>query len=142
MARGVEDLQAVGAELDDVIDSQITAHRGHVEGDADTQDVGGLLLHLLHEERVVGMGLGLQAEGAVDVAVAHAVVEMAVGAEQALGGEVVVADVADDGLALFGIEGAAVDDDALLRVVAGDVAVLGEHIAVESLDVEHGAVGL
>ena len=142
MARGVKDLQTMGAELNDVLIGQIAAHGGDVEVDVDAKDFVGLPLHLLHQELVAGVGLGLEAEGTVDITVAHAVVEMAVGAEQSLGGEAAVADIADDGLALFRIESPAIDDDALAGVVADDVAVLGEHVAVETLDVEHRAVGL
>jgi hypothetical protein len=83
------------------------------------------------------MGLGLEPEFTVYGSVAQEVVEMAVGTEQVTGCELTVADVTDDGLALFGIVGSAVDDDALTGVVAHHVAVLGEHVAFKSLDIEH-----
>jgi hypothetical protein len=54
------------------------------------------------------------------------------------GRELLVTDIANDGLLLFWIEGTAVDDDALTTVVADNVAVLGEHIAGECLDGKHG----
>ena len=139
VAGGVEDAERVGAEGDGVGVGEVAAYGGHVDVDPDTEDLGGLLLHLVHQELVVGVDFGLQAELAVDVAVAHTMVEVAVGADEVARGELRLADVADDGLALLGIEGAAVDDDALAGVVADDVAVLGEHIAVETLD-SHSAL--
>ena len=62
-------------------------------------------------------------------------VQVSVGGKQVDGLQAVVFDVVGDCLALLGVEGAAVDDDAFLRLVAHHIAVLLEHVALEAFDV-------
>ena len=137
VARGVNDLPGVGAESDGVAVGEITAHRWHIQMDGDAQDLAGLQLHLLHEKTVVLMGPRLQSESFIDIAVAHAVVEVTVGTEQMTRGELMRADITDDGLTFFRIIGSAVDDDTIVGLVADDIAVLGEHITCKALDGKH-----
>lgn len=123
MARGVKNLPGMGTEGNGVAIGEITSYRRNVQMDGDAQNVARLLFHLLHEETVILMGSGFQTEGAEDIAVAHAVVEMAVGTEQMTGRELLLADIADDGLAFFRIVSAAVDDDTVARLIADHIAV-------------------
>ena len=83
------------------------------------------------------MQLGLQLELAVKGVVAKAVVQMAVGAQQVYGVQLVVAQIVYDGLAFFGVESTAVNDNGLQRFVADDVGVFLQHVAGKGLDVDH-----
>ena len=142
MAGRVNNLPAVGAEGDGIAVSQILVDGWHIQMDGNAQDLARLLLHLLHEETIVLMRFRFQTEGTEDKAVAHAVVEMAVGTEQVAGRELLITDIIDNGLTFFRIIGPAIDDDTLARLVADDIAVLSEHITGEAFDGEHRSAGV
>ena len=137
MTRGVKNLPGVRAESDGIAIGEITVDGWHIQMDGNAKYLTGLLFHLLHKKAVVLMSLGLQTEGTEDNAVAHAVIEMAVGAEQMTGRQVVLLDIIDDGLTFFRIVSATIDDDTLTRVVADHIAVFSEHVTRESLDGKH-----
>ena len=138
MARGVKNLPGMGTEGNIVAIGEITVNGRHIQMDGNAQDLAGLLFHIFHEETVVLMGLGLQTESPEDIAVAHAVVEVAVGAEQMTRRQVVLLDIVDDGLAFFRIICPTIDDDTVARLVADHIAVLSEHITEEAFDGKHG----
>ncbi len=137
VARGVEYLQGVVAEGDGVFVGEVSAYGRYFHRQVDTEDVGSLLHHVLHQKLVADMRLGLQTELTVDEAVTHAVVEVAVGAEQVDGLQAVVPDILDDGGAFIVVHHTTVDDDGLVGVVAHHIAVLGEHITGETLNGNH-----
>ena len=137
VARGVENLPGVSAEGDGVAVGEIAVNGWHVQMNGDAKYVACLLFHLLHEETVVLMSLGPQFEGTEDEAVAHAMVEMAVRAEQMTRHEFVLLDIVDNGLAFFGIVGPTIDDDTVAGLVADHIAVLSEHVAGETFDGKH-----
>lgn len=141
MARGMEDLPGVRTEGDGVAVGEIMVDRRHIQMDGDAQDLASLLFHILHQETVVLMGLGLQSEGPEDKAVAHAMVEMTVGAEQMTGSEAFLFDIVDDGLTFFGIVSSTIDDDTLTSLVADHITVFSEHVNGETFDGKHGING-
>jgi hypothetical protein len=70
------------------------------------------------------MGLRLQTKGTEDKAVAHAMVEMSVGAKQMAGCQLSFTNITDDGLTFFLIVSPAIDNDTVVRLVADYIAVL------------------
>jgi hypothetical protein len=68
-------------------------------------------------------------------------VEMAVGAEQMTGRQVVLLDIIDDGLTFFGIVSSTIDDDTLTSLVADHITVFSEHVNGETFDGKHGING-
>ena len=99
------------------------------------------VVHLMadvHEPLVGGSYLRLQAEFAPDGVVAKAMVEVAVGAEQMTGCEVVSTDIADYGFTFILEISAAVNDDGFAGLVAHNEAVLLQHVADKGLDGKHG----
>ena len=59
-------------------------------------------------------------------------VKMAMGYEQVNGLELVLLDILCNSRALFRIEGAAIDDDAFLGLIAHHVAVFLQHVYLKS----------
>jgi len=57
--------------------------------------------------------------------------------QQMLRYQLIVTNVLHDGGALFGIKSAAVNDDTFARFIIDHVAILLQHIADKSLDVQH-----
>ena len=72
-----------------------------------------------------------------DEAVAEVVVEVSVGGYQPDRCQLLTLNIVGNGLLLLRIEGTAVDDDGLIRLVAHHVAVLLQHIADECLYLNH-----
>ena len=141
MTRSMEDLPGVRTEADGVAVGKIRVDRRYIQMDGDAQDIAGLLFYILHQKTVVLMGLGFQSEGSEDKAVAHAMIEMAVGAEQMTGSEAFLFDVIDYSLAFFGIVSSTIDDDTLTRLVADHITVFSEHVNGETFDGKHGING-
>ena len=85
MAGGGKDGELMAAEGDDVGGMEIWAYGRYVHLDGYSQDVAGLVGHAFHEPLVGGGGFWLKTVVGEDEVVAHAVVEMTMGAEQTAG---------------------------------------------------------
>ena len=72
-----------------------------------------------------------------DGVVAEAMIEVGVRTQQVAYCQPVVVDIVDNSLTLLFEVGAAVDDDSLVAIVAYHVAVLLQHVDLESLDCYH-----
>ncbi len=137
VAWGLEDTELVVAEADDLAGEEITAYSRELALELDADD-GLELARQVGDEEIVFFGnLYFQAVVVVDGVDAVVVVEVTVGGQQVDGLQAVVADIVEDGGALLFIIGAAVDNDALLGLVAHHVGVFGKQVANEGLDVEH-----
>ena len=137
---GVEHLQLMSAESNDITLCQKTAdgRSGMIVRQA--EEVGSLLCQVLGQKLVVGMQFGLQAEGIVDGVVAKAVIQMAVGAEQVDRLQPFLVHIPDDGLTLCIVVGTTVNDDALTAVIAHHVGIFLQHVTAKSLDLQHKIV--
>ena len=78
---------------------------------------------------VFGRNTGTQTELFKNGVVAEVVVKMSVSCQEVEGMQVVVLDIVDDRLPLFGVESPTVDDGRTPRFVTDDVAILLEHVA-------------
>ena len=137
VAWGFEDTELVVAEADDLAGEEIAAYGRELTLELDADD-GLELARQVGDEEIVFFGnLYFQAVVVVDGVDAVVVVEVTVGGQQVDGLQAVVADIVEDGGALLFIIGAAVDNDALLGLVAHHVGVFGKQVANEGLDVEH-----
>jgi hypothetical protein len=72
-----------------------------------------------------------------DGIVAKAMVEMPMSTEQVTGLEMVIPNIADNGLAFIFKIGTAIDDHGFRSLITYDEAVFLQHIAYEGTDVEH-----
>ena len=134
VAWGLYDFELVAAELDDLVVLEEMADGREVVVELELVEGVCLLLEVLHQALVGGRHLGLEPKVLVDGVVTKIVVQMSVRNQQVYWLELVLIDVVNDGLALFWIERATIYDDALLRFVADDVAILLEHIDLKSFD--------
>lgn len=137
VTRRVDDLQLVGAEADALAVGEEVAYGRCGVPVVHAEEVAGLLRQVAHEELVGLMHLGLQLELVIERVVAEAVVQMAVGAEHMAQLQPVVAQKLTDGRALAVVVGAAVYHHCLATVVVDNIAVLLQHVALESLDGHH-----
>ena len=137
MAWGFDDLELMVSERNDFVARYIMLYGGHVVLKLQTEHGGCLLGQTAHQALVADMHLRLQSESLVDGVVAKMMVEMAVGSQQVLGHQLVVANILNDGLPLFGIIRAAIYDDTLARLIVDNITVLLQHVADKSLDINH-----
>ena len=129
---GLDDAEGLAvAERDGVAVVEAFADDGEV---VDDESHGGG--HLLGSLILLGVAFaegGEESPRVVDEFAAHGVVEVAVGEQVDDGGELLGGDVFLYGRLLEGVVCSAVDDDALVAVVADDVAVLGQRVALYGL---------
>ena len=138
MTWGVEHSQLVVAEGNRVAIAEQTTQRGLGEGIVDAKHIAGLPHQIGGQELIGSMYLGLQTKLGLKGVVAKEVIQVAVGTEHMDQLQVMVAQVGHNGLALFGITRAAVDDDGLQAAgTMENVGVLLQHIETESLEDDH-----
>ena len=134
---GGDDGECVGAERDLVIVVEVFPNGRKLLIEFHSDDSLGLLSEIIHQRFVVTMHFGLQTKLLEDRVVAKVMIEMCVCDQQMLRYQLIVTNVLHDGGALFGIKSAAVNDDTFARFIIDHVAILLQHIADKSLDVQH-----
>ena len=137
VAGGLQYLQAVVAEADDLVGAEETAYGGVFAAERGADDALEVVGDVGDDEVVFLGGLHLQTIGLVDGVDAEVVVPVAVGGEETDGLETLTADVVGDGAALVVVVGATVDDDTFEGVVADHVGILLKEVEGECLYTNH-----
>ena len=137
VAGGLQHLQAVVAEADDLARAEVSAHRGIFPAERGADDALEVAGDVGNDEVVFLGSLHLQAIGLVDGVDAEVMVPMAVGSEEMNGLQSPTVDIFGDSLTLVVVVGATVDDDTLEGVVTDHVGILLKQIESECLDGKH-----
>ncbi len=142
MAWGVEHLETVMAESDDILMTENPAQGdvGKTGAKVETHHAA-LLVKVLYHRLVIGVSLGLQSEGVVNKGCAKHMVKVAMRAEMVYGFQLLLPDIVLDSMLFVVVKGTTVNDDTLFGVVAYYVAVLLQRIDLENLDSQHGYNG-
>ena len=142
MAWGVEHLETVMAESDDILITENPAQGdvGKTGAKVKTHHAA-LLVQVLYHHLVIGVGLGFQSEGVVNKGSAKHMVKVAMRAEMVYGFQLLLPDIVLDSMLFVVVKGTTVNDDTLFGVVAHYVAVLLQRIDLENLDRKHGYSG-
>ena len=127
-----DDLELVVAELDDLFVFEESANRRKLVIELHLIEGFCLLGESLHQVFISCRYFRFQSELLIDGVVAEVMVKMAMGYEQVNGLELVLLNILCNGRALFRIEGAAIDDDAFLGLIAHHVAVFLQHVYLKS----------
>ena len=138
VARGMEDGQLVSAKTDGVTLGQQSSYGWLLFADAHAEQVACLLRQPFHQRLVFRTNLHLQLVFSIDCCIAEVMIQMAVRGQEVNGFQLAGLQIVVNGTELLRVISSAVNDDALLRVIAYYVAVFLKRIADEGLDIYHG----
>ena len=137
MAWGVQHLQRVGAEGDEVAVVQQSAHLWALLGEFHAEEALGLLGQVNEQVFVLRTDFRRQTVLLEDACIAEIMVQVAVGGQQVDGRQLLLGDIALEGAELLLIIASAVDDNTLAGFVAHHVAVFLQGVAHQALDIQH-----
>jgi hypothetical protein len=124
VARGAEHVQRVGAERDGIAIAKQTANLWALLRYVHAKEVAGLLVNMFNHILVFSTNLHLQAISMEQADNAEIMVKMAVGGQEVDGFQLMVGQIALNGLVLLFVVGTAVNNDTLAGLIAHYVAVL------------------